>query len=364
LLQCAEGRAGQMVLCSACNTRLQVPGTPPRDPWSDIGGPTTWKSGDFSDQSEPEEVGQGTDPDSDWNNPAVQYAGLVRGLPGEITALGNLRTVYRPNPTLNALGISAGLCLFVVGLVQGINRLRDSTAVQGPMLLTVLLIPLGLGLGLRCLFAVRRVVLVFDHGLAHRTLGKVVVCRWDQVEAVCETKLIVGKWGKMRFSLLDLLTISVHDFFIQLLFGEGLRDFDNAGLAHTPAFARRCRYAIRRRDGLRLVFSSLLLPGVAHLGEQVIEMTRPILLARARDQLHDEGQVAFGPHIQVNRNELRCHDKPLPWTQVDDVLIVRTNMTVTRKDNGPPFCKITVAEVPNVYVLQALARQHLGIPNS
>ncbi|HMF19899.1 MAG TPA: DUF6585 family protein [Gemmataceae bacterium] len=95
------------------------------------------------------------------------------------------------------------------------------------------------------------------------------------------------------------------------------------------------------------------------LAENILELSGPILLDKARQRLQAGETVDFGDRIQANRSGLIVDGKPVSWKTLGKARIQTGNLLL---DVGQhlPF-EIEIGKVANYHVLLALLQKQAGI---
>lgn len=161
-------------------------------------------------------------------------------------------------------------------------------------------------------------VLVFLRGLVRLDGEHVNVCRWDEVETICD---------------------------------QAIDKADNMGL-----FEELHRFAIRRADGTELAFDESL-PRVRKLRKTIDQETLHYLLPVALKTCSDHQTVEFG-QLQVDGDGLHHDQESLHWSEVKEVDVRKRKVTITKQGQWSSWFCADVSEIPNLHVFRALVSHH------
>jgi hypothetical protein len=113
------------------------------------------------------------------------------------------------------------------------------------------------------------------------------------------------------------------------------------------------QFVIQYGAGRKLILDETL-QSLDHLREIVEERTLDNLLAPALEQIRDGGLAPFGK-VWISSEGLQFGKQLLPWSRFGHAVAEQGQLAVYDRDHNKVFCKVNLAEVPNVHVLLALA---------
>ena len=132
-----------------------------------------------------------------------------------------------------------------------------------------------------------------------------------------------------------------------------LRNITQSGHEVGGSLRPNYQFIIEHGAGKQIVLDETL-HNLKHLREMVEERTLDYLLAPALEELREDVPVSFGP-ILVSPEGIRLKQKRLPWSHYGHGVAESGEVAIYDRDHGKAFCKVNMAEVPNVHVLLALA---------
>lgn len=120
----------------------------------------------------------------------------------------------------------------------------------------------------------------------------------------------------------------------------------NVGTSH--------KYTVQRNDGEKLVLNDKFID-VDALGNTVTQEATQHMLPKVMADFNAGQTITFGP-LSVNQQGVSNGKNMLPWPEVHGVFVNKGFVTVLQKGKKSSWANIQVSKVPNVFVLDALAR--------
>jgi len=165
----------------------------------------------------------------------------------------------------------------------------------------------------------------FERGLILKYGRKApVICRWDDIEAI---------WHRYN--------------------------------PWTSRPERVSAHTIQLRDGSKYTLSRLDIDQPA-LGQVLREQVTPLQLPPITAAYQAGQTLPFGP-LRVSQEGIAMGEQVLPWAQVKSVGLEANRLVIYEITQRKPWSKLAAAQVPNLYVLFALAddvREHAISPDN
>jgi hypothetical protein len=134
---------------------------------------------------------------------------------------------------------------------------------------------------------------------------------------------------------------------------SALRNLSHSGHEAGGSLRPNLQFVIEYGADQKIVLDETLY-NFNHLREMVEERTLDHLLASALEELREDVPVSFGP-IVVSPQGINVKKHRLPWRHYGQGVAEKGEVAIYDRDQGKAFCKVKMAEVPNVHVLLALA---------
>jgi hypothetical protein len=112
-------------------------------------------------------------------------------------------------------------------------------------------------------------------------------------------------------------------------------------------------YAFQRYDGSKLLLSGFDI-NPQSLTTIIKEQIVPLQLPAAVAAYHDEQTLAFG-QLRINQQGIALGERQLPWSQVKSVGLEARQLVIYDITQRRPWCKLRAAQVPDPFLLFALA---------
>jgi hypothetical protein len=349
--QSPDESAGQVVACSRCGQQLRVPANskpkaevPPLPP----GGVSTaplLQSAAQTDASSPapdlpiEEPVDDTTRANDLSRLRKPSQGRERGesiaeelpddLPEEVYQMGQPITVFKPHVWRQGFGIVFGFVMIGGGaaaiIIGIILALAHRAGFRPGYLLWVpvggLLVFLGTLLVVHTLRNLTLRVAIFPDGLVRIRHRAVDIYYWDEIEKVYQQ-------------------VTNHYY---------------NGVYTGTSYV----YRVHRNDGQKVVFNDQV-KNVQNLGDLIQQEVMRCLLPRAFARYQEGKPVTFGK-ITVEQEGLTYNNAFLPWREVQSVKLAQGMLVVNQEGKWLSWCKVSVASIPNLFVLLALIDNIVGV---
>jgi hypothetical protein len=322
-LKAADGTSSAaQIICDRCGAHVSIPAEAPN------AIPMALPAEDIRSFGPSDDGGTLPEPAPDDDDVSLAQFDLPDPLPQELRALGEpVRNCPTANktPTLLIAGGIVALVVFVFGMFFWVGRVSTGAArIHSPyalLIMILILLPVGaflIWLGWAIDWQAR--VVLFRKGFAHFKRGTITVFPFDDVD---------GLWE----AITNHYTNGVY-----------------TGTTHN--------YRIRSR-GSEVSLNDVY-PTIKWLGERIRDEVSSRQFNRAINTLNEGGTVRFG-RLSVSPEGLGCDGSVLPWSDVEKVEIQQGIISVRKHGKWFNWGKVTVPEVPNVFVFIALVDNIIGI---
>lgn len=351
IIECPDTNAGKKVACPICKAQLQVPAvsaparaepkskaparsgrdTEPVDDLEEVTEaetPEPRRSRREEKEEEPLDVepahpsSRRRDEEPEDLEEEEEAPRKKKGKSEAKSRLGKRLKTYEPSTG----SLIAGMVFAVLLMAAGLGFLAGSVIARNPGLIVVsiILIPLGLGLFFLWFHMLGLKVMVHDGGLVHANRNNERIIPWDDIEYV---------WQQ----------ITEH--------------YTNGVYTGTTYV-----YSLQLYDGSRLKYTNNSLKNVQKLGEAILHETSQVLYPKAMTKFNKGKTVKFGS-LGVSQDGLSYGSSLLDWKEIDGVRIKQGYVSVRKKGKWLNWCNIAVASIPNLYVFLSLVNQIVGIDN-
>ena len=243
------------------------------------------------------------------------------------SVLGDLRVTYggrTPRRLLVVTWIATPLLLAGAAALTFLLTTDTDNAAPGDLAAAVVIdaVLFAIGIALPIIAWVQRgkFMRVFEQGIEFTHRSRVVPIRWDEIQRVFFTNIMVSVNG-------------------------------------IPTGAQAtCRLEGDTFGRIRLTH---WFDGVAAFGEQVQQMIHARLLDQASASWRRGVPLSFGP-LTVSPDGVGIRSKRLAWSEVEDFIIDGGWVTVRAQGKMLPWASLSRAKVPNALVLRAIARSAMG----
>jgi hypothetical protein len=163
------------------------------------------------------------------------------------------------------------------------------------------------------------------------------------------------KWG-LRVLVFPEGLVRAHRGKVQAVFWEEIQTINqqvNVG-AVSKIMSSSLVFVVQRASGEELHFDGYL-PDLKKLGAILQRETLRHLLPRALAVYQRGEPVAFGK-LQVSRAGISNGKDTLPWSEVKEVKVEESSVSVSKEGKWWTWYTAVITEVPNAHVFQALAQ--------